>query len=148
MTVTETTTTTPDRRAGTARQADEAVRAVIAEIDAAWAENDAYALVRPYAADATAVLPGTRLAGRDQIRSVLVAAFAGPLKGTRVAHEILAVRPIGIGTAIATSLARVSGPGPHQQRPATVDTWVMTTLGDPDGRWQVLSVHSCAEENR
>ena len=64
---------------------DGAVRAVLDGLYAAWAVGDAEAFIAPYASDATVVLPGSYLAGRDEIRAAMTDAFAEPLNGSRAA---------------------------------------------------------------
>lgn len=124
---------------------DGAVRAVLDHVYAAWAAGDADAFVALYAQDATAVLPGSHLRGRDTIRATMAAAFAGPLKGSRCADEVQSIRYIGAGAAIVISrsgtvLAGEAGP------PA--GRWVLATwvLSKQDGRWLVEGYHNCPAE--
>ena len=64
---------------------DGAVRSVLDGLYAARAVGDAGAFIAPCASDATVVLPGSYLAGRDEIRAAMTDAFAGPLNGSRPA---------------------------------------------------------------
>jgi uncharacterized protein (TIGR02246 family) len=70
---------------------DSAVRAVLDDVYAAWAAGDADAFVARYAQNASAVLPGAWLQGREAIRATMADAFAGPLKGSRGVHEVQSV---------------------------------------------------------
>jgi uncharacterized protein (TIGR02246 family) len=75
----------------TTNRTDNDIRAVLDRVYAAWAANDADALIAPYAAEATALLPGTDLPERAAIQANMKALFAGPLAGSRAAYEILIV---------------------------------------------------------
>lgn len=123
---------------------DSAVRAVLDGIYVAWADNDADAFVAPYAEDATAVLPGSYLNGREAIRATMAAVFGGQLKGSRATHEVQGVRFPGVGTAIVISKGAVLLAG--QEAPATesraLATWV---LSKQDGIWRVEAFHNCPE---
>jgi uncharacterized protein (TIGR02246 family) len=66
---------------GTSAHDESTVRAVLDEVYAAWAANDADAFVAGYAEDATAVLPGSHLPNREAIRATMAAVFAGILAG-------------------------------------------------------------------
>jgi uncharacterized protein (TIGR02246 family) len=82
-------------------EADRQVRAVLDEIDAAWAANDADAFVAPYAETATAVLPGTYLPDRQAIRATMATLFAGTLNSSRGLHEVQTIRLVGAWRAQA-----------------------------------------------
>ena len=70
---------------------DGAVRAALDRVYA-WADNDADAFVAPYAENATATLPGTYLPDKEAIRVTMVAAFAGPLKGSTATYDVQSIR--------------------------------------------------------
>jgi uncharacterized protein (TIGR02246 family) len=67
-------------------EADGAVRALLDEVYAAWADGDADAFVAPYAETATAIMPGRHLAGREAIRDAMASGFAGDLRGSTAVH--------------------------------------------------------------
>jgi uncharacterized protein (TIGR02246 family) len=121
-----------------------AVRAVLDEVYAAWANNDPDAFVAPYAADATAVHTGVYMPKRDAIRATLAAVFAGELKGSKGVHEVQGIRFVGADTAIVLSKGAIVFPG--QTEPAsesrTLDGWV---LCKHDAVWRVEAFHNCAE---
>jgi uncharacterized protein (TIGR02246 family) len=121
---------------------DSAVRAVLDEIYAAWADNDADAFVAPYAERATAVLPGTYLQNKDAIRATMADVFAGPLKGSRANHEVQSVRFIGADAAIVISQGIIVPAGQTEPDAATdsLETWV---LSKQDGTWRVEAFHNC-----
>jgi len=58
---------------------DTAIHTVFDEVTSAWQDGDTDAFVAWYADDATAILPGFYLPGKDAIRTSMAAAFAGPL---------------------------------------------------------------------
>jgi len=123
---------------------DTAVRAVLDDVYAAWADNDADAFAASYAEDATAVLPGSYLKDKEAVRATMAAVFAGPLKGSSAIHEVQSIRFPGTGTAIVISKGAVLLAG--QDEPAaetrSVDTWV---LSGRDGTWRVEAFHNCPE---
>lgn len=123
---------------------DGAVRAVLDEVYTAWADNDADAFVAPYAVQATAVLPGAYLPGKDAIRAAMVAAFAGPLKGSRAIYEVQGIRFPAADTAIVISKGAVllAGHAAPVAESRSVDTWV---LSKRDGTWRVEAFHNCPE---
>ena len=124
---------------------DSAVRAVLDGVYAAWAVDDAEAFIAPYAPDATAVLPGSYLAGRDEIRAVMTDAFAGPLNGSRADHEVQSIRFPDAGTAILISKGAIVLAGETEPRAENraLETWV---LSRDDGTWRVRAFHSCPRE--
>ncbi len=123
---------------------DRAVRAVLDGVYTAWAENDADAFVASYAADATALLPGSYLQNKDAIRAAMAAGFAGPLEGSRAVHEIQSIRFPGAGTAIVISKGAIVLAGETEPRNENraLETWV---LSRQDGTWRVKAFHNCPE---
>jgi uncharacterized protein (TIGR02246 family) len=122
---------------------DSVVRAVLDEIYAAWADNDADAFVAPYAERATAVLPGTYLRNRDAIHATMAEVFAGPLKGSRASHEVQSVRFVGADAAIVISQGAIipAGQTEPDAETSSLDTWV---LSRQDGTWRVEAFHNCS----
>jgi uncharacterized protein (TIGR02246 family) len=115
-----------------------AVRDVLQRSYKAWAAADAEAFADLYTEDATVVLRGTFLRGRDAVRDYMTGAFAGRLKGSQGVDEPLDVRVVGGHTAIVVSEAGVRMPGEHSV-PAerqVVATWV---LSKEDGQWLVTA---------
>ena len=76
------TSTTTTAGSDTDRQA---ILDVLAGLYKAWEANDAEAFVADYTDDATVVKPGVYKKDREEIRTTMAAAFAGPLSGSRVA---------------------------------------------------------------
>ena len=116
--------------------ADGAVRAVLDGLYAARAVGGAGAVIAPYASDATVVLPGSYLAGRDEIRAAMTDAFARPLNGSRAGHEVQSMGFSDACVAIVISkgaLILAGETGPRSENRA-LETWV---LSRDDGTWQV-----------
>ena len=132
--------TTPDATMLGAGQ-EGALRAVFDETSAAWADGDADAFAARYATDATVILPGRYLPGREAIRTAMAAAFAGPLKNSRRIHRVQSVRFTDPGTAVVITDSITALPGnpepPVQQHERA--TWV---LSRHDGRWLIDAYHS------
>jgi uncharacterized protein (TIGR02246 family) len=123
---------------------DSAVRAVLDRVYAAWADNDADAFVASYAADATALLPGSYLRDKEAIRATMAAVFAGPFKGSRGVHEVQSIRFLGAGTAVVISKGGIVLAGETEPRSENraLETWV---LSQQDGTWRVNAFHNCPE---
>ncbi|MEU9835321.1 SgcJ/EcaC family oxidoreductase [Streptosporangium sp. NPDC048047] len=118
-----------------------AVSEVPKRIIAAWAANDADAFAEVFTEDATMVLPGVFVSGRDGIRGYMAGAYAGPLRGTRVAGEPISVRFTGADGAILVTrggalVGDETQPAPER---AVHATWV---LAKQDGRWLLTAYHN------
>jgi uncharacterized protein (TIGR02246 family) len=122
---------------------DSAVRAVLNDVVAAWADNDPDAFAALYAENATVVLPGgVYHKGRDEIRTYMAAAFAGPMKGSKSIDEQQNVRILG-DAAVVISLSGFVMPGAtgvpaERLRRAT---WVLSKRNE---KWSVESYHNCS----
>jgi uncharacterized protein (TIGR02246 family) len=121
---------------------DTAVRAVLDRLYTAWAANDPDAFVADYAEDATSILTGSCRVGRQMVRDRMAAAFAGPLRGSRVIDEVQSVRFLGDEVAVVVSRSAVVMAG-EAEPPA--DRWVLATwtLHRDGGRWLVAAYHNC-----
>ncbi|OKI01275.1 DUF4440 domain-containing protein [Streptomyces sp. CB02923] len=111
----------------------EKVLAVPGRIVAAWQQNDGEAFADVFAENATLVLPGTFLAGRQAIRSFMTEAFSGPFKGTRVTGDPVDVRALGADAAVLTTRGGVIPPGATElpEENAIHATWVLVrSAGD------------------
>jgi uncharacterized protein (TIGR02246 family) len=124
---------------------DSAVRTVLDDVYAAWAAGDADAFVARYASDASAVLPGSWLQGREVIRATMADAFGGPLRGSRGIHRVQSIRYPAEATAIVISKGGIAMAGQDEPAPETmsVDTWVLSAA---NGAWQVEAFHNAPEQ--
>ena len=116
--------------------------AVVDALYVAWAANDADALAALYTEDATVARPGSFNANRDEVRASLAAAFAGPMKGSRVLDTPGSVRFYGDATAIIVSTAAVlmAGESDLPESRYRRATW---TLIKRDGQWLIAAYHNC-----
>ncbi|MFE1165794.1 SgcJ/EcaC family oxidoreductase [Nocardiopsis sp. NPDC058789] len=87
-----------------------AVRAVVKEVEAAWAENDADAFAALFDEDAT-LIGDAYMRGREGVRGFMAQGFEGPYKGTGVVVEPLEVRFVREGVALVFTRGRVEIPG-------------------------------------
>ncbi len=134
-----------DEMAVGTREDERTIRDAIDRVYTAWADNDADAFVVPYARDATAILPGTLLGSREEIRSNMAEAFAGVLKGSRAVHDVQSVRFLEPSVAIVLSRSGIvfaGGDGPAPGTPAR-DTWVLRRDAE---EWLVEAFQSSPEE--
>jgi uncharacterized protein (TIGR02246 family) len=108
------------------------------------ANNDADALVAPYAATATAVLPGTYLPDRQAIRATMATLFAAELNGSKGVHQVQSVRFVGADLAIVISKGAMLLAGQTEPDAANraLETWV---LSNHDGAWRVQAFHNCPD---
>jgi uncharacterized protein (TIGR02246 family) len=108
----------------------------------AWADGDASAFAAWYADDATVILPGFYLRGKNDVDTSMAAAFAGPLRGSRRVHSVQSVRFLAPDAAIVVTRSATVFPG-EDEAPAErrdLATWVLTRR---DFQWSVESYHGC-----
>ncbi|GAB3156230.1 SgcJ/EcaC family oxidoreductase [Microbispora hainanensis] len=120
---------------------ERAVRALFEATSAAWSDGDGGTFAGRYAPDATVILPGVHLRGRDGIRSAMGAAFEGSLKGFRRVHAPEGIRfPVpDVALVITRSVTVFAG---EEEPPA--DRWELATwtLIRRDEEWLVEAYHS------
>jgi uncharacterized protein (TIGR02246 family) len=132
------TSTTTKAGSDTDRQA---VLEPLAALYGAWEANDAEAFVADYTDDASVIQPGVYKKDREEIRTTMAAAFAGPLSGSRVAAHPVDVRFLTDDTAIVVSEDGIIFPGQDAvARGGLVRaTWVLVRR---DGGWRIASYHN------
>lgn len=116
------------------------VRDVVAAASRAWADNDVDAFASVYADEATAILPGFHLRGREGVHAAMADAFAGPLKGTRRVHDVRSVRLLDADTAVVISRSGTVPADAAEPETWSMATWVLARRG---GRWLVEAYHDC-----
>jgi uncharacterized protein (TIGR02246 family) len=106
---------------------------------AAWAKNDAAGVADVFTEDGILILPGDVFKkGRDEIRSFMEAAYAGPFKGTGVTGRPVDVRFVGDDVALLRTHGGILAPGETEISPelAVRSTWVCVKRG---GQWQLAA---------
>jgi uncharacterized protein (TIGR02246 family) len=116
---------------------------LVASVSAAWGDGDGAAFAAHYAADASAVLPGTAVFGQDAIRTAMGAAFGGPLRGTRRVHQIRSVRFPAPETAVLLTRSGTVPAGAEAPPAWSLATWL---LSRGSGQWLVDAYHECATD--
>ncbi|HEX7131613.1 MAG TPA: SgcJ/EcaC family oxidoreductase [Iamia sp.] len=118
--------------------ADEvAIRAIVADVERGFNENDAELMNRHVAADATIVnVIGTELRGRDEIMDASRAGLAGPLADQRARYEVTGITFVRPDVALAHKRAwAVDAEGNDiDVGHAMVALYVLTR---DDDRWQI-----------
>ena len=119
----------------------QAILDVLAGLYKAWEANDAEAFVADYTEDASVVQPGVYKKDREEIRTTMAAAFAGPLSGSRATDHPSAIRLLTSDTAIVISEGGIIFPG--QDAVASEGliraTWALVRR---DGSWRIASYHN------
>jgi uncharacterized protein (TIGR02246 family) len=132
------TSTTTTAGSGTDQQA---IRDVLTRLYQAWEAGDADAFVADYTEDATVVQPGVYKRDREEIRTTMAAAFAGPLSGSRATDDPAAIRFLTNDTALVISEGGIIFPG--QDTVASEGlvraSWVLVRR---DGGWRIASYHN------
>src|SRR6202167_812589 len=118
----------------------QAIRDGLASLDKGWEGGDADAFVADYTVDATVVQPGVYKKDREEIRTTMAAAFAGPLRGSRATDQPSSIRFLTDDTAIVISQGGIVFPG--QDAVASEGliraTWVLVRR---DGGWRIGRYH-------
>jgi uncharacterized protein (TIGR02246 family) len=104
---------------------------------AAWARNDAGGVADVFTDDGILILPGDVFKkGRDEIRSFMAAAYAGPFKGTGVTGAPVDLRFVSDDVALIRTHGGILAPGETEIEPelAVRSTWVAVKK---NGQWQL-----------
>ncbi|WP_125612261.1 SgcJ/EcaC family oxidoreductase [Specibacter cremeus] len=121
----------------------EAITAVLAEMNDAWARHDADAYGALFTEDATYVtFVGTHYSGRADIVACHRTLFSKFLKNTRLAADIIDIRFPGPDTAIVTgrgdTYKGASAPAPSKMSKVQTHTLVR----EADGTWLIAAFHN------
>lgn len=104
---------------------------------AAWARNDASGVAGVFTEDGIMILPGdVYKKGRDEIRSFMAAAYAGPFKGTGVTGRPVDLRFVSDDVALIRTHGGILAPGETDIAPelAVRSTWITVKQ---DGEWRL-----------
>jgi len=136
MATTKTRTKTP------ATNDEAALATTNQKMIAAWAENDADAFAGIFTEDATMILPGdVHLTSRDEIRTFMEKAYAGPYAGIKVTGRPLSVRRLSNAVAVLTTVGGVL-PAGAEELPTEREvraTWVLRKVGT---EWLIFAYHN------
>lgn len=115
-----------------------AIAALTQKVVAAWAYHDSEAFANVFTEDGSMTLPGVHLTGRKAIYDYLVAAYAGPYKGTQVTGKPIGLSPLGPDAAILLTQGGILEAGesevPHHS--SIRAAWVVTKV---DGEWKLAA---------
>ncbi|MEU4380443.1 SgcJ/EcaC family oxidoreductase [Micromonospora echinofusca] len=103
----------------------------------AWSHNDADGVADVFTEDGILILPGdVYKKGRDEIRSFMAAAYAGPFKGTGVTGNPVDLRILSDDVALIRTHGGILAAGQAEIAPelAVRSTWVTVKK---DGQWQL-----------
>lgn len=113
------------------------IKAAVAAMEAAWNAADADGFARPFWRDAEFVdIKTLRDSGRDDIRSRHVWLFKGVFRGSQVAYQVLDVKPLALGVALAHVTAALD------TRDGRIDTLASCVFVHEDARWQLAAFHN------
>jgi uncharacterized protein (TIGR02246 family) len=125
-----------------ARSTDEAaIHSVLAGVYQAWDTGDADAFVAEYTEDASAILPGSYLGSREEIRQTMAGSFGTFLKGSTTTNRIDRIRFLGADAAVVVSETGILFAGESEvpaDRIANA-TWVLERR---DSGWLVAAYHN------
>ncbi len=139
------TTTTSEPTAAPSDADLAAIAAVPARIVAAWAAHDADAFAEVFTEDGTMILPGMYQKGRDDIRAVMTAGFAGPYQGTQVTGQPIEIKLLAPGAAALITEGGVIAAGETEVSDAAAirASWIVV---DRDGQWQLAVYQNCPRD--
>ena len=140
MTASKTTRSTGPSKADQA-----AIAAVPARMVKAWAAHDADAFADLFVEDGSMMLPGKYKKGKDEIRSFMAAAFAGPYQGTQVTGSPIEIKPLGTGAVALLTEGGVIEAGQSELSDAAAirASWILVKR---EGNWLLSVYQNCPRD--
>jgi uncharacterized protein (TIGR02246 family) len=118
-----------------------AVLSVPLRARATWDRNDADAFAQIFIENGSMLVGDTQLKGREEIRSYIAEAFAGPYRGSRLVEEPDLIQRVSDDVAVAVTHGGVIPPGATELPPDRVARATYVTV-KRDGEWQLVSYQS------
>ncbi|MER7175699.1 SgcJ/EcaC family oxidoreductase [Streptomyces mesophilus] len=118
-----------------------AITTVLEDLYKAWDAGDADAFVAGYTPEATAIMPGSYRASREEIRQGMAAGFPSFLKGSTTTNRQLGIRFLGRDGAIVVSESGILFPG-ESEAPADRIVYATWVLEKRDDAWQIAAYHN------
>ncbi|WP_328733839.1 SgcJ/EcaC family oxidoreductase [Streptomyces bobili] len=118
-----------------------AIAAVLESLYKAWDAGDADAFVTDYTQEATAIMPGSYRASREEVRQSMAAGFASFLKDTTTTNRQLGIRFLGRDGAIVVSESGILFPG-ESEVPADRTVYATWVLEQRDDAWLIAAYHN------
>jgi uncharacterized protein (TIGR02246 family) len=111
-----------------------AINALLADVQAAWAANDAETFAHAFSEDAIFVpFNGARLLGRAAIAKFHAPPFATELQGTRLLFDLIDIRPLSETFYLVATWGGPTRPG--QKNPVQgTQSYIFQDFGD---RWAI-----------
>lgn len=140
------TASKPTRPRGPSKADQAAIAAVPARMVAAWAAHDADAFADLFIEDGSMMLPGKYKKGKDEIRSFMAGAFAGPYKGSQVTGRPLEIKPLGTSSVALITEGGVIGAGENQLSDAAAirASWILVKR---EGNWLLSVYQNCPRDD-
>nr|WP_092529661.1 SgcJ/EcaC family oxidoreductase [Amycolatopsis arida] len=125
----------------------DAVASIPRRVVAAWAAHDAAAFAELFTEQGSMVLPGVFQKGRDEIRSFMTGAFAGPYQNTRVTGTPVSVEFFSDATAVLITEGGVLHQGESEvaAERAIRASWVVVK---ENGQWLLAAYQNSPREKR
>ncbi|WP_375780039.1 SgcJ/EcaC family oxidoreductase [Bradyrhizobium sp. ma5] len=112
-----------------------AINALLADIKAAWAANDADRMAQSFAEDAIFVpFNGSRLLGRAAIAKFHAQPFATELQGSRLLVDLVDIRPLSETLYLVSTSGGPARQG-QESPPQATQSYICQDIGD---RWAIL----------
>jgi uncharacterized protein (TIGR02246 family) len=120
---------------------EEASKAAIAALDAAWGKGDAKAIAQLFTEDGSSANPWGQLAvGRAEIEKAFGTALSGPAKGSTHKITVTRVQPVSPTVVVLDGDVEVTGhKAPDGSAAPALHAKVNTVVTEQKGKWLIAS---------